>query len=780
MQATINDIARALGKETFDNDTVITDLMIDSRSVTDPGSTLFVALRSPNNDGHRYIKQLICRGVSNFLVEYVPAESDMTSGLNFIVVDDTLDALQKIGAYCRRQSRAKVIAITGSRGKTTVKEMAFQALAEKCDADRSPRSYNSQIGVPLSLWQTEDCDIAIIEAGISRKGEMERLEQIIKPEIGIITSITGEHDSGFRSRAEKIQEKVKLFKDASSIIYNTDDKDISEAVAKLPGRKRLIGISLGDDDIPGNNIKYVEALLQLLGFGNEEIHRMTTGLRPVKTRLNVIEGVNNCKLIFDGFTNDTQSLRSALDFMNRRAPAALSRTVILTASDYIGTISDMAAVIKDYSIDRAIITGEDVTDTELFGCRTELFGSVAEMMSSLTANDFSDEIILLKGGGADSLEAAYSMLEAKQHETVLEVNLDAIISNFNYFRSKVKPTTGVICMLKAHGYGAGSIELARTLQTQGAAYIAVAVVDEGIELRQAGITMPVMVLNPRAQNHKMMFEYRLEPEIYNFQMLEEVIVSARRYGVTGFPVHIKLETGMRRLGFVEDEIDALGDRLGNAPEVSAATVFSHLACADDPAEDDYTKMQFDIFSRCCDRLDTFLQKKPGRHILNSTGILRFPQQQYDFVRLGIGLYGVPTIFDGSETGLRNVSSLSSVIISIKHWPAGSTVGYNRRGVLERDSVIATVPIGYADGLDRHLGYGNSEMIVNGHRCKTVGSICMDICMIDVTGVDCAVGDHVEIFGDMVSPIELASSLGTIPYEILTSISPRVKRVYYRE
>lgn len=776
----INDIARALGRDSFARDMIISDLMIDSRSVTRPESTLFVALKSPNNDGHRYITQLACRGVSNFVVETVPDSLAGNQDLNFIIVSDTLEALQKIGRFCRRQSAARFIAITGSRGKTTVKEMIFQALAGKCNVSRSPRSYNSQIGVPLSLWQTQGCDIAVIEAGISRKGEMEKLESIIKPEIGIITSITGEHDSGFCSKTEKICEKIRLFKDASTIIYNVDDPEISESVSALPGSKNLVGIHLGMDGDPQGNAKYAEALLGQLGYGSA-YNEMAGRLRPVKTRLNVIEGVNNCKLIFDGFTNDTLSLRSALDFMNRRTPETLWRTLIISVSDYIGDTADIAFLMKEYSISRAIVIGRKGNWTEpLPGCRIEQFDDVAGMMSSVTANEFTDEMILLKGGCNDSLSPIYSMLEAKQHETVLEVNLDAIINNFNFFRSKVKRSTGVICMLKAHGYGAGSIELARTLQAQGAAYIAVAVVDEGIELRQAGISMPIMVLNPRAQNHKMMFDYRLEPEIYNFQMLEEIIENARRYGVTGFPVHIKLETGMRRLGFVEDEIEELGRRLSRSKEIKASTVFSHLACADDPAEDGYTQMQFDVFSRCCDRLDAILPAKPKRHILNSTGILRFPQWQYDFVRLGIGLYGIPTVFDGSESEIRNVSTLSSVIISIKRWPAGTTIGYNRRGILQRDSVIATVPIGYADGLDRHLGYGNSEMIVNGHRCRTVGSICMDICMIDVTDVECAVGDHVEIFGDTVSPMEFASALGTIPYEILTSISPRVKRVYYRE
>lgn len=732
----INDIARHLGLAEAHHNDEVADLMIDSRSVVNPEKTLFVALRTPNNDGHAFIPQLIAKGVRNFLVDHIPAGYDPVGEVNFLKVEDTLAALQSIGSLCRDRLKGKVIGITGSRGKTMAKEWIYQSLAEipGYKVYRSPRSYNSQIGVPLSLWYADpDASLAVIEAGVSKKGEMAALRDMIRPDYGILTDITSEHDDGFASHEEKKQEKLELFTDCEIICR---------------------GDEIESDDIHDKNITYAKAVLRLMG----QPESLAEKGYPVKTRLNVIDGVNNCRLIIDRFTNDIISLRLALDFMRRQVTAETPLTLILNTDGFIGTEDEIARAVSDYGVSRVIKSA----DTDLL---------------SLSADDFYNEAIMLKGHGMESL---YTMLEAKQHETLMEVNLDAVIHNFNFFRSKIKPSTGVICMLKAHGYGAGSIELARTLQSQGAAYLAVAVVDEGVELRQAGITMPIMVLNPRAQNYRVMFDYRLEPEIYSFEMLDQIIRSAEKHGVTDFPVHIKLETGMRRLGFVKEDIELLAARLNAAPQIKASTIFSHLACADDTAEDDYTRGQFAYFNQCCDLLDNLLAKKPKRHILNSTGIVRFPEMQYDFVRLGIGLYGVKTLFDGSMDALRNVSSLSSLVISIKHWPAGTTVGYNRRGRLSRDSVIATIPIGYADGIDRHLGYGNAQFLINGHRCPTVGSICMDICMIDVTEAPCKVGDRIEIFGDNISPIELSDTLQTIPYEILTSISPRVKRVYYRE
>lgn len=770
MKLLINDIAQAIGCRGAGSDVEITDVLVDSRSVTNPAHTLFIALRTANNDGHSFIAQLVERGVKNFIVDRRPDNIAVADGLNFMVVPDTLAALRQIGSLCRSRLNGKVVAITGSRGKTVVKEDIFMALQPVLKISRSPRSYNSQIGVPLSLAMADtEAGICLFEAGISRAGEMTALAGMIRPEIGILTEITSEHDEGFGSRIEKINEKLLLFAGCPTIIYAADPM-VDEAIkAKFPDKELIRVSASGSQDI---NILLANKLLQKLGFENLSVD----GRRSVNTRLDVIEGVNDCKIILDRFTPDLLSLRLTLDYMRRRIPAGWKSTAIVAADRFIGTPAEICSAAKAYGIDRLIVVGNTPALPPIDGMKTEV---VADP-SGLSADDFYKEVILMKDSTDFVLDSLYSTLEAKQHETLMEVSLDAIVHNFNFFRSKVKPSTGIICMLKAHGYGAGSVELARTLQSQGAAYLAVAVVDEGIELRQAGISMPIMVLNPRAQNYRVMFDNRLEPEIYSFEMLDDVIRSAEKCGVRNFPVHIKLETGMRRLGFVKEELPSLCERLRETDRVVASTVFSHLACADDPSEDDYTRSQFACFEECCALIDSSLPAAPKRHILNSTGIVRFPEMQYDFVRLGIGLYGVPTLDDGSMNGLRNVSRLSSVIISIKHWPAGTTVGYNRFGRLERDSVIATVPVGYADGIDRHLGYGNTSFVVNGHLCPTVGSICMDICMIDVTGIGCRIGDRVEIFGDRVSPSILAKSLGTIPYEILTSISPRVKRVYYRD
>ncbi|MDE5810830.1 MAG: alanine racemase [Muribaculaceae bacterium] len=756
----------------------VSNIAIDSRSVVDPEATLFIALRTPSGDGHKYIANLYAKGVRNFLVE--TGYSNRFPDANFIVVADTLKALQQLGSAQAAAQSSKIIAITGSQGKTVTKELLYCAMKELGgNPDRSPRSYNSRIGVPLSLLMMDPAaDCLIVEAGVSQPGEMDILASIINPEIGIFTGLTDEHLLNFVDRKSMLAEKLKLFKSASTIYFNSNDKEVANQIVSTYPDKNLIGVNAPFPSTYATDVALVEAAI------GQPLPRSLANLNP-STRLDVIEGVNNCKLIDNRFTPDLKSLALAADFMHRRAPQSLSRTLVI-ASEVIARdeLSDFEKLLRQYGFNRLITIGQSVA-VDLPGIVVTNYPSVENLLKSVAASDFANEIILLQSSSAQSLNGLYAMIEAKQHETVLEVNLDAVVDNFNFFRSKVKPSTGIICMLKAAGYGAGSVELARTLQAHGAAYIAVAVVDEGVELRQAGITMPVMVLNPRAQNNKMMFDYQLEPEVYSFNILNEIIEAAERYGITDFPIHIKLETGMRRLGFLPEEIPALAARLKAAPQVKASTVFSHLACADDPADDDYTFGQFATFNAACDELDRLLGRHVNRHILNSTGIVRFPQQQHSFVRLGIGLYGIATLDDGSMRPLRPVASLSSVIISIKEWPEGTSIGYNRRTRLVRPSIIATVPIGYADGLDRHLGNGKGYMIVAGRKAPIAGNVCMDITMIDITdivaeGIEVKVGDHVELFGHEAGVTEMASTLGTIPYEVLTSISPRVKRVYYRE
>ncbi len=800
----------------------VSTLLTDSRSLTYPGESLFFALRTRNNDGHKYIPELYSRGVHNFVVEKVPEQMRNFAEVNFLVVPDVVKALQMIARHHRSLFSAPIVGITGSRGKTTVKEWLYQLLQPDYNIVRSPRSYNSQIGVPLSIWELNyETSLGIFEAGISMPDEMASLQSIIRPNLGIITNITDEHRDGFDSIRTKCAEKVTLLRDCDCIIYNADNELISEAIQSTSMPAQEIAWSLRDSDRPLfisridkhqsstvidytylqsdfsieipftsdadiENAIHCLATMLYLRRPAETIKERMASLTPVGTRLNVIEGVNDCMLIYDSYTSDLHSLTPALDFMARRATSDRTSTVIL--SDV--THEDMetsqlyraiAYLLRRKKVDRFIGIGAEMKrHSRYFDVNAEFYETTDEFIASISTSDFDHELILIKGANHFHFERLSDILEARQHETVLEVNLDAVIHNYNCFRSRLKPETGIVCMLKASGYGAGSYELAKSLQSQGAAYIAVAVLDEGVDLRKAGITMPIMVLNPKVVNYKTLFSYRLEPEIYSFEILEEIIHEAEKYGISDYPIHIKLDTGMHRLGFLEKDIPELVAVLSGQNFVIPRSVFSHLATADCLDMDDYTMSQFDYFDRCCEQLQNGFNHHILRHILNSTGITRFPEHQCDMVRLGICLYGIPTLSDGSQSDLRPVSSLRTVVISIKEWEAGETIGYSRRGVLHRHSRIATIPVGYADGIDRHLGNGRADVLINGHRCPTIGNICMDVCMIDVTDAPCEVGDTVEIFGNGISVCELAERLDTIPYEILTSVSSRVKRVYYRE
>lgn len=809
----------------------ITTLLTDSRSLLDPHGTLFFALRTASGDGHKYIRDLYDRGVRDFVVETMPTDAAGMPDATFHVTDSPLDALQESGAAHRRASDALVIGITGSRGKTTVKEWIYRLLSPDKRVVRSPRSFNSQTGVPLSLWDIRpDTEIAVIEAGISQPGEMARLESIISPEIGIFTNIGNQHSQGFGSTEEKCREKALLMRGCRSVIYCADNSLIASCLPDGPER-----VGWTRDNAPGARLRvtsmtkadgtttilyiwesgpdsgtFIESsvripftaehdienalhaltLMLLLGYEPATISERMATLRPVRTRLNVIDGVNDCQLIHDTFASDITSLALSLDFVERRLTPDHTLTVILGDMDTQGDdrteiYRRVAQLMTLRNVSRVIAIGPHAyAERDSLQADVAVYESVEQFLTANSAEDFKSELILIKGSLDESLEAVARLLEKKRHETVLEINLDAVVDNFNFFRSLICPTTGMVCMIKASGYGAGSHELAKTLQSQGASYLAVAVHDEGVDLRQAGITMPIIVLNPAVDDLKSIFDNHLEPEIYSIDFLRSLIAEARRRGVRNYPVHIKIDSGMHRLGFRLETLPEVIDVLKAQDEnyVVPSTIFSHLCAADDPAEDDYTRSQFEYFDRCCDMLaEAFPGRKIRRHILNSTGITRFPEQQHDLVRLGIGLYGVRTMLDGSQDELRPVSTLRSSIISLKHWPAGTTIGYNRRGRLTRDSVIATVPVGYADGLNRHLGWGRASFNVRGVMCPTVGTICMDAFMLDVTDVpDVRTGDSVEIFGDTITVDSLAKILDTIPYEVLTSISQRVKRVYYRE
>lgn len=803
------------------SDSVISVILTDSRSLTFPEESIFFALVTERNDGHRYIKELYDKGVRNFAINHKPTEWEEMPEANFLLVHNTLQAMQMLAAHHRRQFDIPVIGITGSNGKTSVKEWLHQLLQEDFNIVRSPRSYNSQTGVPLSVWQlNENTNLALFEAGISRLDEMHRLEEIIQPTIGIITNIGDAHQEGFTSIQQKCLEKLTLLKGCECIIYDADNEIISDCVEKMclgayeiawsrKNRDKPLYISeirKGEhstlirytylqymlettipytDEASIQNAIHCLAIMLFLNRTPNVISERMSRLEPLAMRMEVKEGNNNCLIINDSYNSDMDSLTIALDFQSRRAITGnMKRTLIL--SDIFQTGLPPAALyrkvsdlLKRKSIDRLIGIGPIISDNAyLFELDKSFYPSTRDFIEHFTPDMFHNEMILIKGARDFHFELISEALELKQHETILEVNLDALVDNLNYYKSLLAPETKVVCMVKAFGYGAGSYEIAKTLQERGADYLAVAVADEGAELRKAGITMPIIVMNPEISSFRTLFSYRLEPEIYSFNLLNALLAEGEKLGVSGYPIHIKIDTGMHRLGFTEGQIDELSALLQSQIVLMARSVFTHLAGSDDPQHDNYTLQQIECFNNCADKMQENSKHNILRHVLNTAGITRFDAHQMDMVRLGIGLYGVsPT---SEAQGLRTVSTLKTTILQIHEYEAGESIGYSRRGMLYRDSRIAVIPIGYADGLDRHLSNGNGEVLVNGHRAPIVGNICMDTCMIDVTNIPCQEGDRVEIFGENLPIEELAERLDTIAYEVMTSVSSRVKRVYYRE
>ncbi len=783
------------------------DLLTDSRSLADPARAIFFALETPVADGHRYIPALYARGVRRFVVAKAPGGEFPEA--TFLHAADPLAALQALGQRKRDRFTGPLVAITGSRGKTQVKEMLNAALREDRDIARSPRSYNSQIGVPLSLWGlTPGTRLGIFEAGISRPGEMERLRAMLRPDVAVITNVLSDHSEGFASKAVKLAEKMKLAQGAKAVVFPWDDPEIRRAAEAHPGSPRLFGWSLTDPSAPvyrdpsffplsapweKENAASTLAAMLALGIEPVEADRRIRVARSVGTRLEVSEGVNHCLVVNDDYTCDFHSLRPALEFVARRRAPGQRATVVLSDVSHENlspaeTYAAIARLLRDFGVSRLIGAGKEIQtySAEFAGTDCRFFPSAEEMERTLTPSDFDNEFVLLEGNDGEGFPRLLHKLEARTHETVLEVNLDALVDNFNFYRSKLRPGTGLVAMVKASGYGAGAYEVARTLQTHGAAYFAVAVLDEGVDLRKAGITVPIMVLNPKVLNYPLLFANRLEPEIFSFDILDEIIAEAAKLGVTDYPVHIKLDTGMHRLGFFEEELPGLIERLRGQSQVRVASVFSHLATADCLDMDEHTEAQLRLFDRCSSQIiNAFPERKILRHVLNTAGIVRYPEYQYDMCRLGLGLYGIPVVGNGLEDGLRPVSALKTVVISLRDYPAGTAIGYGRRTILDRDTTIATIPVGYADGINRHLGRGNCSFLVNGVPCPTAGNICMDLCMLDVgpllrAGGSVKVGDKVEIFGPENPAAYLAEKLDTIPYEILTSVSPRVRRTYFRE
>ena len=821
MSSSIEEIASAVGAERIgDTPAAIDWILTDSRSLCFPEETLFFALKTKRNDGHKYIADLYRRGVRNFVVSEVPSEASGFEHVNFLKVPNPLKALQRLAARHREKFQVPVIGITGSNGKTVVKEWLYQLLGSSRVVTRSPRSYNSQIGVPLSVWlMNERTEVGIFEAGISEMGEMETLKPIIQPTIGILTNIGGAHQENFPSLQDKCMEKLQLFKDCDVIIYNGDDEFVSSCVAKSLFTAREIAWSTKDAERPlfiekilkddtGTTVKYrylgffkeyripfiddasIENSLHCLAaalylmVSPEVIAERMLRLEPIAMRMEVKEGKNNCILINDSYNSDFVSLDIALDFMSRRTEdKGRKRTLILsdmlesgqTGKQLYKQIADLA---HSRGVDHIIGVGEEISaSANRFDIEKHFFRTTTELLESGLLDTLRNEVVLIKGARTFHFDEITDLLELKVHETILEINLNALVDNLNYYRNKLKPETKMVCMVKASAYGAGSFEIAKTLEDQRVDYLAVAVADEGADLRKAGISSPIIIMNPEITAFKTMFDYRLEPEVYSFHLLDELIKAAEREGVTSFPIHVKIDTGMHRLGFAPDEVPRLVERLHRQTAVIPRSVFSHLVGSDAERFDAFTHQQIETFDRASQMLQEGFKHKILRHICNTAGIERCPEAQFDMVRLGIGLYGIDPY---SNRILHNVTTLKTTILQIHDVPADETVGYSRKGVLARDSRIAAIPIGYADGLNRHLGNGHAYCLVNGKKAPYVGNICMDVCMVDVTDIDCKEGDKVVVFGDSLPVTVLSDILDTIPYEILTGVSNRVKRVYYQD
>ena len=830
MQYRIDEITKILEADRYGSaDTVVNWLLTDSRSLCFPEETLFFAFKTQRNDGHKYIGELYRRGVRNFVVTSLPDDMGKYANSNFLVVKSAIDALQTLAAHHRQQFDIPVIAITGSNGKTTVKEWLYQILSPDFNVCRSPRSYNSQVGVPLSVWlMSKHNDIAIFEAGISQPGEMERIERVLRPTIGVVTNIGEAHQENFLSYDIKCAEKLTLFKGCDTVVLNYNDEAILRGAPTVPNKAERMtwtklshggGIDLEatlvirsiektddhavvnysiNEEIGHYMIPFIDdaaiensitCFATCLALGNrikiEDVCQRLAKLDPVAMRLEVKDGCGGCTLINDSYNSDIQSLDIALDFMSRRPDSkGQKRTLILSDILQSGEAprslySRVAQMAASRGIDKVIGVGDKISNcADYFPMERHFFLTTDELIASDVFAQLSNEFILIKGARQFRFDKLCDLLTLKVHQTILEVNLNALTDNVNYYRSFMRPETKMVCMVKASAYGIGSLETSKTLQDNGVDYLAVAVADEGADLRKAGITANIMIMNPEMTSFKMLFDYRLEPEVFNFDILEALIRAAEKEGITNFPIHIKLDTGMHRLGFNPDtDMPRLIERLTRQTALVPCSVFSHFVGSDSDDFDEFSRQQFELFDRASRQLQSAYSHKILRHICNSAGIEHFPEYHLDMVRLGLGLYGINP---RNNNRINNVVTLKTTILQIRDVKAGDSIGYSRRTVLERDSRIAAIPIGYADGLNRRLGNRNCYCLVGGKRAQYVGNICMDVCMIDVTGIDCKEGDFVTIFGGNLPVSVLSDAIGTIPYEVLTGISTRVQRVYTQE
>lgn len=798
------------------SDDTISTLLTDSRRITNAAEGLFFALSGRRN-GHEFVAEAYAAGVRNFVVSH-QTEIKMP-GANFLLVDDVLGALQKLAAWHRSRFKLEVIGITGSNGKTIIKEWLYQLLASDKTIVRNPKSYNSQIGVPLSVWQIgEKDDLGIFEAGISTTEEMAKLEAIIKPSIGVLTHIGPAHDEGFKDRKEKVLEKLKLFSHCKLLIHNYDQlinykKNIpvkacfswstkfnqadlyvfAETVisrnfylrGKFKGKEIECLIPFLDEASVENAIVCWATMLAM-GYSPVEVDKRIERLVPVSMRLELKNGINNCSVIDDSYNSDVQSLEIALNFLNQQNQHP-TRTLILSDIFQSGLTQDVlyrqvANFVKTKNVDKLIGVGEALsTHQDYFTLEKKYFyPDTATLLQYLNSLNLDNETILIKGARSFEFERISQALSLKSHETVMEINLNALLNNLNFYKSKLKPGVKIMAMVKAFSYGSGTFEVANMLQYNKVDYLAVAYIDEGVALRQAGVTLPVMVLNPEVSAFDKLVEYKLEPEVFSFNLLDEFVKYFQSHGLSNYPVHLKIDTGMHRLGFEDFEVDILCDMLEENRYIKVQSVFSHFVASDAKEHDAFTQKQIKRFERAFTKIERALGHKVIKHISNTGGIMRWPSAHFDMVRLGIGLYGIDASIPVQSNALQPIAALKTSVSQVRKVHANDTIGYNRNGKLNKAGKIATVRIGYADGYLRAFGNGVGKMLIKGTLVPTVGNISMDMCTLDVSNVEVREGDEVIVFNEELRIEELAREIGTIPYEILTNVSQRVKRVYFYE
>jgi len=816
----LKQIAQWIGAEQhlIDPEGKVSHLLYDSRRYRGNTQILFFALRGDHHNGHDYIQELFAKGVRCFVVEHLPA--GLEGKANFLQVPNSFAALQQLALKIREASRAEIIGVTGSNGKTIVKEWLYFLLRSSHQVSRNPKSYNSQLGVPLSVWELrENDDYGIFEAGISQPGEMEKLEKILSPQIGIFTNIGSAHQENFESLQQKITEKLKLFAHSQYLVYCKDQEEVHKTISKnlkgvqlfswshtdktarlwvkelktqkgqttihyfYEGQSHTAVFPFADSSSQENALHCISTAL-LCGAKPETIAERLRELEPVAMRLELKNGQHGNIIINDAYNADLESLQIALEYFSQQAQ---QRQKILILSDILQSgrppkelYRMVGEVLQRHALDLVLTVGGQSREVQqYYHGKIQAYPTTAELLKSLPGFGWQNSAILLKGARAFHFEKIDALLDEKTHETTLEINLSLMVKNLNYYRKMLQPGVKVMAMVKAFGYGSGSHEVAGILQFHKVDYLAVAYTDEGVELRKAGISLPIMVLNPEISSLDDLLEYELEPEVYSFRLLKAVSEKVKMQQREAYPIHLKLETGMHRLGFEESELHELAEQLKAMTHLKVASAFSHMAAADVPEEKDFSLEQINRYEKMTQLLGQQLQQKFSRHILNSSGISHFPQAQYEMVRLGIGLYGISA--DESERQfLKPVGTLKATVSQLKQLQPGDTVGYGRSFKAEQPMTIAILSIGYADGFRRILGNGTGEVVIKGQRYKTVGRVCMDMIMVDVSGADVQAGDEVEIMGSTISVYELAEKMQTIPYEVLTGISQRVKRVYLVE